>query len=256
MSASGITLAQAEAIRADAGLATGEGPDAPQIRAAVEMYVGQFDAWYGKQWQHILKKYHARITRRVNPFVRRAQHGDCSAGELAAAIVADWDSRNFVTAGGQALEALAIAIGPHCQKAIAEGVDIQRADPANPATFHLYTVKSGRGDAEYRHCQQDEDKPPQGGQARQAESSDHECPPELRDLRGYAEQHGCRRHPASVERQVLGGGCSWPTRARSTCRLVIRTASRRAVSPGTHRGRSGDTGTPATAAGFPEEQGR
>lgn len=139
----GITLAEAEAIRTKAGLGPGEGPDAAQIKAAVELYVGQYDAWYGKQWQQILKLYHSRIIRRINPFVRRAQHGDCSARELAEAVVADWDSRNFVTAGGQALEALAIAIGPHCQKAIAEGVDIQRADPADPATFHLYTVKSG-----------------------------------------------------------------------------------------------------------------
>ena len=133
----------AQALRLKAGLIGDEGPSAANVRAALDVYVRQFDWWYGKQWQTILGNYVTRIVRRVNPFVRRAQHGDCSSRDLAEAVVGDWDSRNFVTAGGQALEALAIAIGKNCQKAIAEGVDIQRVEPGDPSKLHLYTVKSG-----------------------------------------------------------------------------------------------------------------
>lgn len=84
-----------------------------------------------------------RIVRRINPYVRRAQHGDCSPEDLATALIADWDSRNFVTAGGQALEAMAIELCECGSKAIAEGVDIHRDDPSDKATIHLYVVKSG-----------------------------------------------------------------------------------------------------------------
>lgn len=138
-----IPIEAAEALRLQAGLAAGEGPPPENVRAALDVYVRQFDWWYGKQWHTILPDYVKRIVRRINPFVRRAQHGDCSSHALAEAVVGDWDSRNFVTAGGQALEALAIAIGKNCQKAIAEGVDVQRTEPADPSKLHLYTVKSG-----------------------------------------------------------------------------------------------------------------
>lgn len=120
-----------------------EGPPAERVLTAVNVYIDQFDRWYGKQWDGIVPKYHERIIRRINPFVRRAQHGNCDASTLAKALVADWDSRNFVTAGGQALEALAIAAGPHCHKGTAEGVDLERHDPNNVKVRHLYVVKSG-----------------------------------------------------------------------------------------------------------------
>jgi len=138
-----IDLKAAEQIRVNAGLGKGEGPSAQNVQAAVNVYIERFDFWYHRQWETIRKNYVTRLVRRVNPFVRRGQHGDCSAEVLALALVADWDSRNFVTAGGQALEAVAIAAGPHSQKAIAEGVDIQRSEPGNPGAMHLYVVKSG-----------------------------------------------------------------------------------------------------------------
>lgn len=138
-----VGLERAEQLREEANLAEGEGPSAEQIQAAIDIYVGQFRTWYEKQLKQIAEKYDERIVRRINPYVRRAYRRDCTAEQLAESIVADWDSRNFVTAGGQALEALAIAIGKDCQKAIAEGIDIQRVAPEDPATIHLYTVKSG-----------------------------------------------------------------------------------------------------------------
>jgi hypothetical protein len=124
-------------------LARGVGPSPERIQAAVQVYVSQFDFWYTKQWTSILDDYVERMVRRANPYVRRTQHGDCSPTDFAEALVSDWDSRNFVTAGGQALEAMAIAIGEHCKKAAAEGVDIERRVPADPSTVHLYVVKSG-----------------------------------------------------------------------------------------------------------------
>lgn len=138
-----ITLAEAQKIRASVGLAKGVGPSPDRIQAAVQTYVEQFDFWYTKQWTSILDDYVERVVRRSNPYVRRTQHGDCTPTELAEALVSDWDSRNFVTAGGQALEAMAIAIGEHCKKAAAEGVDIERREPSDPSTVHLYVVKSG-----------------------------------------------------------------------------------------------------------------
>ncbi len=125
-----------------AGLDEAEGPSPERIQAALDTYVAQFDSWYAGQLKRILDDY-VSIVRRINPYVRRAQYGDCTAHELAEAVVNDWDSRNFVTAGGQALEALAIAAGKDCQKAIAEGVDLQRTEPADASALHLYTVKSG-----------------------------------------------------------------------------------------------------------------
>lgn len=138
-----VSIAEAGQIRATVGLARATGPSARKIQRALQTYVEQFDFWYTAQWTTILGNYVERVVRRINPYVRRAQHGDCTPEELATALVADWDSRNFVTAGGQALEAMAIDLGKDCEKAGAEGVDIERRPPRDPATVHLYVVKSG-----------------------------------------------------------------------------------------------------------------
>lgn len=138
-----ITLARAQEMRAAAGLAEGEGPSPARIQRAVSVYVQQFDWWYGKQLRQIMDSYVEKIVRRINPYVRRAQLGDCTATDLAEAAIASWESRNFATAGGNALEALAIAIGPNCQKAVGTGLDIQRVSPEDLETLSLYVLKSG-----------------------------------------------------------------------------------------------------------------
>jgi hypothetical protein len=138
-----ISLADAAAIRKAVGLGVGEGPSPERIQRAVQAYVEEFDRWYVDQWDRILKLYVKRVVRRANPYVRRAQHGDCTPAVLAAELVSDWDSRNFVTAGGWAMEAMAIELGQHCRKAAAEGVDIELCDPAEPSSVSLYVIKSG-----------------------------------------------------------------------------------------------------------------
>ena len=138
-----ITIEEAVHLLKEAGIPEGQGPTPELVQAGIAAYVHQFEFWYTKQWDTIISNYFARLIKRANPFVRRAQHGDATPMDLATALVADWDSRNFVTAGGQALEALAISIGKNCQKAIAEGVDIQRVIPTDSTKMFLYTVKSG-----------------------------------------------------------------------------------------------------------------
>jgi hypothetical protein len=56
--------------------------------------------------------------------------------------VEDYNSRNFVTAGGWAIEGLASNLNQTFQKSAAKGIDLQRSDPATNE-HHLYVIKSG-----------------------------------------------------------------------------------------------------------------
>lgn len=89
-----------------------------------------------------MPKYRNLIVARVNPFIRRIELDGLSATEAAEALVGDWQRRNFVTAGGWAIEEMAVRASPTSQKSAAEGIDIQRHDPAN-GEYHLYVLKSG-----------------------------------------------------------------------------------------------------------------
>jgi sugar phosphate isomerase/epimerase len=60
----------------------------------------------------------------------------------AERLVDDYARRNFVTAGGWALEELAIESSPSLQKSTAERIDAQRQDPTT-SDYHLYVLKSG-----------------------------------------------------------------------------------------------------------------
>jgi hypothetical protein len=61
---------------------------------------------------------------------------------VAAALVSDYNNRNFVTAGGWALEAMAVAVNPANQKSSTQGIDLQQFDP-DTGDYHLYVLKSG-----------------------------------------------------------------------------------------------------------------
>jgi hypothetical protein len=82
------------------------------------------------------------IVARINPFVRGIEYQNLPAGRVASELVRDYVNRNFVTAGGWAIEKMAIAFGSQNAKAAAAGIDLHKVDPATGA-HHLYVIKSG-----------------------------------------------------------------------------------------------------------------
>ncbi|MBO0805307.1 MAG: hypothetical protein J2P25_19790 [Nocardiopsaceae bacterium] len=92
--------------------------------------------------QDAVPDYRNLIIKRINPFIRRVQLGALDTSAVARRLVEDYDSRNFVTAGGWALEALASDGSQDAQKSPAEGIDLQRFEPAT-GDYHLYVLKSG-----------------------------------------------------------------------------------------------------------------
>ncbi len=89
-----------------------------------------------------MRNFRQLIIARINPFVRRIELDGLDSQATAARLVEDYNSRNFVTAGGWALEAMAGAAGVDVQKSPAEGIDLQRFEPAT-GDYHLYVLKSG-----------------------------------------------------------------------------------------------------------------
>lgn len=86
--------------------------------------------------------YRKLIVARINPFVRQVEFQGQSASAVSERLVLDYSNRNFVTAGGWAIEKMAIALGSNNAKAAAEGIDLHRIDPKT-GDQHLYVIKSG-----------------------------------------------------------------------------------------------------------------
>lgn len=131
----------ASAIRLSAGINTGDGPDDEHIGAAVAAFVETFDFRYIKVCRESVRKYRAVIIGRINPLLRRFQLEGLSATEMSDRLVSDWAARNFVTAGGFAIEALGIALSD-ARKSATKGVDLEWFDPVTN-TYRLYVFKSG-----------------------------------------------------------------------------------------------------------------
>jgi Type II restriction endonuclease EcoO109I len=129
-------------VRATSGLASGKGPDDDRIFEAVGNFVEAFDYWYIRVMREAVAKYRQLIIARINPFIRRIQCDGLDAAEAAALIVEDYNSRNFVTAGGWAIEALATGVRPEVRKSGIAGIDLDRFD-ASTGEYHLYVLKSG-----------------------------------------------------------------------------------------------------------------
>jgi hypothetical protein len=127
-------------VRRLSGVEGGSGPDNDHIEAAVNGFVAAFDYWYIRVMREAIPKYRSVIVARINPFIRRIATGGLNASEVAQKIISDYGTRNFVTAGGWAIEELAVAVSQNTQKSGAEGIDLQRAEGAD---YHLYVVKSG-----------------------------------------------------------------------------------------------------------------
>lgn len=132
----------ATSVRALAKLPEGIGPDVVHISAGVRGFADAFTYWYSRVIAEAVPKYRTLIIKRINPFVRRIQLDGLDVKEAARRLVEDYDSRNFVTAGGWALERLASDASPDAQKSAAEGIDLQRVDPLTGDQY-LYVMKSG-----------------------------------------------------------------------------------------------------------------
>lgn len=118
------------------------GPSDLHVLAAVQGFVEQFDFWYTRVMRDAVPDYRGLIIKRINPFIRRIECDGLTAEQTARKLVEDYNARNFVTAGGWALEKLAVNIGPNNQKSASEGIDVQRIDPKS-GDYHLYVLKSG-----------------------------------------------------------------------------------------------------------------
>ena len=105
-------------------------------------FAGQFDYWFDRVIANAVKQYRKLIIARINPFVRGIEYQDFPATRVARELVRDYTNRNFVTAGGWAIEKMAIALGSKNAKAAATGIDLHKIDPKTGAQ-HLYVIKSG-----------------------------------------------------------------------------------------------------------------
>ena len=132
-----------DAVRQLAGLdSDGVGPDDLHIVAGLRGFAEAFHYRYTRVIREAVPQYRKLVIARINPFVRRIQLDTLGTEDVARRLVEDYDSRNFVTAGGWALEALASDASRDAQKSAAEGIDLQRHDPST-GDVHLYILKSG-----------------------------------------------------------------------------------------------------------------
>jgi len=129
-------------VRRLSGVGAERGPSDPHILSAVIGFADSLEYWYVRVIREAVPEYRNLIIKRINPFVRRIECDGMDAAGTAARLVEDYNARNFVTAGGWALEEMAVRMGPHVQKSPAEGLDVQRVDPET-GDYHLYVIKSG-----------------------------------------------------------------------------------------------------------------
>jgi hypothetical protein len=130
------------AIRRLSGVDASRGPDDDRLFEAVKAFVGAFDYWYIRVMREAVLEYRKLIVMRINPIVRRLECEGMDVEQTAQRFVEDYNNRNFVTAGGWAIEALALAGRPDVRKSSIAGIDIERYD-AVTGVYHLYVLKSG-----------------------------------------------------------------------------------------------------------------
>jgi Type II restriction endonuclease EcoO109I len=131
-----------ERVRQASGVETGRGPDDERIALAITNFVDAFDYWYIRVIREAVPQYRKLIVSRINPFIRRIECDLMSAEETADRLVEDWNRRNFVTAGGWAIEALAVSGRSEVRKSGIAGIDLDRYD-AEAGEYHLCVLKSG-----------------------------------------------------------------------------------------------------------------
>jgi len=129
-------------VRRLSGVQAGNGPSDVYIASAVKGFEEVFNYWYIRVMREVVAKYRSVLIPRINPFIRRIQYEGVDCQNFATKIVEEYSNRNFVTAGGWALERLARSVNPEFQKSAATGIDLQKSDPTT-SEYYLYVLKSG-----------------------------------------------------------------------------------------------------------------
>lgn len=131
-------------VRAVSGVSADRGgPSDKKVAAAVRGFAQKFDFWFSDFLAtRALPKYRSNIVARINPFIRPIDCHGLDAPRTADRIVEDYVRRNFVTAGGWALEDLARLASPTAYKGPTPGVDLERHDHDDD-THYFYVMKSG-----------------------------------------------------------------------------------------------------------------
>lgn len=111
--------------------------------AGVRGFAREFTYWDDRVLEEALPKYRTLIIDRINPMIRSMELIGQTVEDSAAALVGDYARRNYVTAGGWALEQLAIASSPVLGKSSAPGIDAEWREAGPPPVAHLYVIKSG-----------------------------------------------------------------------------------------------------------------
>lgn len=134
----------ASSLRQVVGLLPDEGPSDLEIDAAVNGFTEQFEYWFTRVIADAVHKYRQLIVRRINSFIRPIEFDGLATSDVASRLVSDYVNRNFVTAGGWAIEKMALAIAGSvgASKASSRGIDIERTDASG--NRHLYVLKSGK----------------------------------------------------------------------------------------------------------------
>lgn len=126
-------------VRSTTGIPDSRGPSDRAIALAAREYGEKFTYWYTRVIREASSKYRRVIIDRINPFTKRVECEGLDARETARHLVEIYSNRNFATAGGWAIEALAIAISGG-EKSSAMGIDLETRDPSG--NRNLYVFKS------------------------------------------------------------------------------------------------------------------
>jgi hypothetical protein len=129
-------------VRELAGIRAGTEPADDRIVAAVKGFADAFNYWYGRVMRGSVPLYRTRLIGRINPLIRRMEHqgGDCPS--FAERVVGDYARRNYVTAGGWAIERIPPMLNPNFKKSGSRGIDLEKSLPGSNE-HSIYILKSG-----------------------------------------------------------------------------------------------------------------
>ena len=131
-------------VRERVGLgASAGGPSDEQIVWGVRGFAREFQYWYNRVLDEAVPQYQKIIIDRINPMIRGMQLEGLGAQQVSERLIADYMHRNYVTAGGWALEQIAISASPRLRKSTAAGIDAEWYEPGPPPVVNLYVIKSG-----------------------------------------------------------------------------------------------------------------
>jgi hypothetical protein len=120
-----------------------DGPSDAHIVQGVRGFAREFNYWYGRVLEQAVPRFHSLVTSRINPMIRGMEYEGLPLSEVVSGLVGDYARRNYVTAGGWAIEQLAIAGSPRLKKSSAAGIDAEWHEEGTTPVANLYVIKSG-----------------------------------------------------------------------------------------------------------------